>query len=185
MKRNVLITAVIAVLLAGGVLAYAALRDDDDGLSMGSMGGSADNGATVPPVKGYLEGQEIHFIHTEASEPGIAQMLTGMMDSPVFTVESLAQAPESARANVYVFTNGIKGDGPLGFQPDVFDSPPLTPSYSPLRTVNLVTWTNERSVRELKAAAEVKDAEAKGELAIERPGVVVNMPLLTWPGGQR
>ena len=44
---------------------------------------------------------------------------------------------------------------------------------------------NEGSARVLKSAAEVKDAEAKGELTIERPRVVVNMPMLTWPGGQR
>jgi len=31
----------------------------------------------------------------------------------------------------------------------------------------------------------VKETEAKGEVTIERPGVVVNMPFLTWPGGRR
>jgi hypothetical protein len=31
----------------------------------------------------------------------------------------------------------------------------------------------------------VKKAAAGGEIAIERPGVVINMPLLTWPGGRR
>jgi hypothetical protein len=88
-------------------------------------------------------------------------------------------------ALVYVFKNGVKGRGPFGFQPDVFEKPPGADGYSPLRAVHVVAWKNERSARELKSAAEVKAAEAKGEITIERPGVVVNMPFLTWPGGRR
>ena len=143
------------------------------------------NPAGVPPVKGYMEGKQIHFIHTEASEVKVAELLTSMMGSPVLVVPSLAQAPEAMRTNVYVFTNGIKGDGPFGFQPDVFDNPPGTVGYSPLRALNLVTWKNKESARELKSAAEVKAAVMKGEVTIEQPGVVVNMPMLTWPGGRR
>ncbi len=143
------------------------------------------NPTGVPPVKGYAEGKQIHFIHTEASEAKVAELLTSMMGSPVLVVPSLAQAPEAMRTNVYVFTNGVSGDGPFKFQPDVFDDPPGTVGYSPLRALNLVTWKNEESARELKSAVEVKAAVMKGEVTIEQPGVVVNMPLLTWPGGRR
>ncbi|MBW3629635.1 MAG: hypothetical protein KY464_10080 [Gemmatimonadetes bacterium] len=143
-------------------------------------------GPVVPSIVGYAEGGEIMFMHTEASDPQIADTLTKMMRSPVLTVPTLAQTPESARAVVYVFANGIRprGDsGPLEYQPDVFDAPPGTPGYSPLREVHLVTWTDPSRARVLKAAAEVKEAEARGELTVQRPGVVVNMPFLTWPGG--
>lgn len=143
------------------------------------------NPAGIPPVKGYLDGKEIRFIHTEASDAKVAERLTAMMGSPVLPVPSLAKAPESMLANVYVFTNGIKGSGPFGYQPDVFDNPPGTEGYSPLRAVHIVTWKDERLARELKSAVEVKDAASKGGVTIERPGVVVNMPLLTWPGGRR
>jgi len=142
-------------------------------------------GPTVPPVKAYAEGQEIRFIHTEASDAKVAKLLTDMMQSPVLVVPSLAQAPAAMLANVYVFTNGVKGDGPFGFQPDVFDRPPGSEGYSPLRALHLVTWKDPQSARELKSVAEVKAAEAKGEVTIERPGVVVNMPILSWPGGRR
>ncbi len=37
-----------------------------------------------------------------------------MMGSPVLVVPSLAKAPEEMLARVYVFTNGLTGDGPLG-----------------------------------------------------------------------
>lgn len=143
------------------------------------------NPVGIPPVKAYTEGQEIRFIHTEASDPQVAELLTQMMGSPVLVVPALAKAPESMLATVYVFKNGVRGDGPFGFQPDVFDRPPGTNGYSPLRALSLVTWKNEEAARELKSVAEVKDAASKGEVTIEKPGVVVNMPLLTWPGGRR
>lgn len=144
------------------------------------------NPVGIPPVKGYLEGKEIRFIHTEVSDPKVAELLTNMMGSPVLFVPSLKQAPESMVAPVYVFKNGVKkGEGPFKFQSDVFDRSPGTNGYSPLRAVHIVTWKNEVAARELRTAAEVKAAEAAGELTIERPGIVVNMPMLTWPGGRR
>jgi hypothetical protein len=188
MTRNLIVTVLVAVLMAGFVLAYTLLVPAQAQAQMGDdaneMGMNVE-GPVVPPVKGYAEGEEILFLHTEASSPDIAETLTEMMGSPVLVVPSLAEAPESMLANVYVFTNGLEGTGPLGFQPDVFDNPPMTEGYSPLRTVTLVTWQDEASARELTSATEVLEAEEQGEVTIEQPGVVVNMPFLTWPGGQR
>jgi len=143
------------------------------------------NPVGIPPVKGYMEGKEIRFIHTEASDTKVAGLLTDMMGSPVLVVPSLAQAPSATLSNVYVFTNGIRGEGPFRFQPDVFDNPPGTTGYSPLRALNLVTWKEEQLARKLKSAAEVEGAMEKGEVTIKQPGVVINMPMLTWPGGRR
>lgn len=139
----------------------------------------------VPPVKGFYKGQEISFIHTEASDQQVASMLTTMMGSPVILVPSLSQVPASLLGDVYVFTNGVKGGGPFGFQPDIFSSVPGDEDYTPLRGVNLVNWKAGTAPRELKSVEEIKAAEAKGELSISRPGVVVNMPIVKWPGGQR
>lgn len=143
------------------------------------------NPVGVPPVKAYTEGKEIRFIHTETSDPKVAELLTNMMGSPVLVVPSLAKTPEELLAAVYVFKNGVKGEGPFGFQPDVFEKPPGAAGYSPLRSVVLLTWKNEEAARELRSVAEVQEALGKGELTAERPGVVVNMPFLTWPGGRR
>ncbi len=115
---------------------------------MKPMGGMmAGDAPTVPPVTGYSEGQEILFIHTETSDPKIAKILTDMMGgSPVLVVPSLAKAPREMLAPVYVFTNGMTGDGPmgpLGGQADIFERPPGDPAYSPLRAVTLVTWQDE------------------------------------------
>lgn len=171
MTRNIIVTVLAAVLMGVFVLAV--------------RGQLPFTRPVVPAIRGYSEGQEILFLHTEASDAEIAQTLTGMTGSPVLVIPSLAQAPEEMLAGVYVFTNGVNGGGPLGFQPDVFDNPPGTPGYRPLRIVYLVTWQNEPSSRELTSAAQVKEAEAEGEVTTERTGVVVNMPFVTWPGGQR
>ena len=166
--RNIVITALVAVLVGGFVIAARFYT-----------------GTVVPPVAAYLDGQRILFIHTEASDPGVAALLTEMKGSPVVVVPSLAKVPKEMLAPVYVFKNGVAGEGPFKFQPDVFDGAPGAKSYSPLRELNLVTWKDERKARELRHADEVRKAAESGEITIERPGVVVNMPLLTWPGGRR
>ena len=141
--------------------------------------------AQVPAGKAYAEGQEIYFTHTEASDSGIAETLTNMMKSPVLYVPSLALVPAEALANVYVFENGMAGKGPLGFQPDVFDNPPGTDGYSPLRQIILVKWADGTETTEFKAVADILAAEADGQLTTKPSGVVVNMPFIVWDGGKR
>lgn len=149
------------------------------------MSGMPDSGKLVPPALAYAKGQEVYFIHPEASDPGVADTLTKMMGPKVLTVRSLAQIPDRLLGDVYVFTNGVKGMGPLGFQPDVFPTVPGDAGYTPLRRIVLVTWKTGVQPKVLKSTAEVQAARSRGDLAVKRPGVVVNMPILAWPGGKR
>ncbi len=159
---------------------------DPTGPSMSSMSPDAPR---VPPVFGYYDGEPIAFIHTEVSDPTIAQTLEGMMASPVPVVESLATIPAPALGTVYVFTNGLVPDdtpaGPLGFQPDVFDSAPGDETYSPLREIVEATWNDQQQARLLTTAEQTETAAADGNLKLQQTGIVVNAPLLTWPTGQR
>ncbi len=141
--------------------------------------------ALLPAGMAFADGKEIYFVHTEVSDPEIALLLTDMMSSPVLLVPALADVPESALAEVYVFGNGEEGMGPLGFQSDVFDNPPGNEGYSPLRRLNVVTWADPAKARLLKSAAEVLEAQEAGEVTVEQPGVVVNMPFVVWDGGKR
>ncbi|GAB4399447.1 MAG: hypothetical protein OHK0052_22910 [Anaerolineales bacterium] len=141
--------------------------------------------AELPAGMAYAEGKEIYFVHTEASDPGVAETLTNMMNSPVLYVPSLANVPEQSLGTVYVFTNGLAGKGPFGFQPDVFDAPPGSEGYTPLRSIHLVTWSETAAPRLLTTAEEVQSAQAAGELTVETTGVVVNMPFVLWDGGKR
>ncbi len=168
MKRNIIVVVIVALLMAGFVV-LARER----------------TGAISPPVRGFVDGEEIRFAHTEASDKTIADTLAAMTNSQVLVVPALAQAPQAMLANVYVFTNGVRGDGPLDYQPDIFDAPPGTSGYTPLRALTLVTWNDESKARELRSVAELDAARRRGELKLEQPGVVINMPFLTWPGGRR
>ena len=141
--------------------------------------------AVLPAGKAWADGKEIFFVHTEASNADVAQLLTDMMSSPVIYVPSLADAPAELLADVYVFDNGLEGMGPFGFQADVFANPPETDGYSPLRRVNVVTWTDPAKARMLTSETDIMFAKDAGEVTITQPGVVVNMPFVVWDGGQR
>lgn len=145
----------------------------------------ADTSTLAPAVTGYYRGGEVTFIHTEASDPDVAAMLTKMMGPRVQLVPALSSVPVMSAGDVYVFTNGVTGSGPFGFQSDVFNSVPGDMEYSPLRQLNLATWATTATPRVLRSVEEVREAERRGELSVRQPGVVVNMPILSWPGGHR
>jgi hypothetical protein len=50
-----------------------------------------------------------------------------------------------------------------------------------LRALVLVSWKKPQTARQLKSAGEVKQALAGGEIELKQPGVVINMPMITWP----
>lgn len=210
MRRSVIVSALVVLVIAAGlVLAYLYLYstqsqstmgnsaetasqanttdETTQSAGMGQMSGmsAAEHVPNLPPVMAYYEGEEVFFVHPEASDRETADLLTNMMGSPVLVVSELGQVPENALSKVYVFTNGVRGDGPFGFQPDVFDSAPGDEGYSPLRSLYLVTWKDETQARELTSLREVQEAEGTGEVTIERRDAVINEPFLTWPGGQR
>jgi hypothetical protein len=199
----------VGAIAGAGALVLAACGDgaDDPTLSapegapataatggdMGTGGGTAEgmnaDAPRVPPVFAYYDGEEVFFIHTEVSDEKIAQVLEGMMGSPVPVVPALAEVPDEALGTVYVFTNGVKPEdtplGPLNFQPDVFDSAPGDPGYTPLRRIVEVTWSDDAQAEVLTSVDQIEQAESAGELTLKPTEVVVNTPFLTWPQGQR
>ena len=178
--------ALIAAALTASVTGSAVAQDQPMQMTMGDMEMSAI--PRIPPVAGYAAGERIYFVHTEVSDPEIGKIMTEMMNSPVPVVPILAKAPEEMLATVYVFANGLQPDGPRGpldYQPDVFDHPPETAGYTPLRKIVIVTWRDGATPQILESAAEVIAALQAGDLAAEESGVVANMPFVTWPGGQR
>ncbi len=172
-------TAVFSVVW-GGVRAQEATEEP-----MGeTMSMEMDSGYSVdklaPMAMAYYDDTVVYFIHPEASDKGVADVLTKMMGPDVLTVPSLAKIPAELLGNAFVFTNGVEGMGPLGFQPDVFDSVPDDDTYTPLRALNLVTWQDGSKPRELKSVKAIEAAVEAKEVVIEQPGVVVNMPILVW-----
>src|SRR5919107_191794 len=79
---------------------------------------------SIPVSKGYVDGNISYFISTDASEKNIVSSVSNSTKFDVNYAPSLADTPESSRQQGYVFTNGIKGDGPSGPQLPVASSNP-------------------------------------------------------------
>ena len=138
---------------------------------------------TLPLTKGYVNGFEVFYISTEASDKGLADHLTDFTHSRVSYTPALGNAPPQSLGNIYVFSNGIKGPGPLGFQPNIADSQPGDLGYSPLWRINNVEWKQGISPREIKSETDILAAQKKGELNVTPSNNVVNCPFVQWHGG--
>ncbi len=138
----------------------------------------------IPLTRGYVNGEEVFYISTEASVEEVANHLTDLTGFRVAYTPALEATPEEALAQIYAFTNGVKGNGAFGFQPQVADSQPGDDKYSPLWNVNAVIWSEDSEPRELKSEMDILKAQSRGELSIEEAGVIVNCPFVKWYGGQ-
>ena len=137
----------------------------------------------IPLMKGYEDGNDIFFIGTDVSDKDLAAQLTNMTGFKVNHAPLLAQTPQDARGQVYVFENGVEGNGPLGFQLPVTNAKPEDEGYSPLQQINLVRWTDDSAATELKSVEEVMEHKGMGHLAINQTGVIANHPAIKWNGG--
>ena len=141
--------------------------------------------ATIPLHHGFYDGGDVFFIITDSSDPTHAEIITKKYGWNVELAPSLANAPESALSDTYMFTNGIEGGGVHGYQSDVFTSTPAQPErYSALTSHIHVTWTNDATPRILDSQAMILKAEENGEVLLTPLGVVLNMPHIVWPDGQ-
>jgi hypothetical protein len=138
---------------------------------------------TLPLTQGYVGGNKVFYISTEASDKDLAAHLTNVTGTRVAFAPSLAKTPAGALANIYAFTNGIEGPGPIGFQPNVADSQPGDAKYSPLWRINMVEWQNGTTPKELKSEAEILAASQKGDVKVMPSELVVNCPFVQWEGG--
>ena len=155
------------------------------GNMMSGMSFNVNAPITIPMIDGYYKGEKVYFVHTEVSDANMANMMSMMINFPTLHVTELKNISQENMAKVYVFTNGISGSGPYGggpfmFQIDVFDSIPDQVGYSQFRVPYLVTWNDNSTPRLLTSVEEILEAEANGELTIQKTGSVVNAPMIVW-----
>jgi len=93
--------------------------------------------------------------------------------------------------DLWVFKNGVKGAGLMGFQPNVFNSIPGDSKYIPLWRVNLVEWKTTGSANATTATPNIlgsddaiANAASKGQIKITATSVVVNCPIVQWGGNK-
>jgi hypothetical protein len=106
----------------------------------------------------------VRYIVTDVS---LKPMAGGMnvVHSP--RLENTSKARATGRTNV--FMNGLKGSGPMGFQPSVFDSRAGSPSWSPYWDHMTYAWKDGKAPRLLTDEVAVHRARDVGDLN-EFPG---------------
>jgi hypothetical protein len=142
----------------------------------------ADLEMSFPVVTGWADGEQVDYLLQEVSDPEAAELLSEKTGFEVPVVESLADVPKEALANLYLFMNGIEGPNPFGFQMNVIDSVPGEPGYSPLWVHTFVDGNKGVEPRELTSEQEILDAEEAGDVTLEASDLVINCPVL--PSGE-
>ena len=141
--------------------------------------------ATIPMHKGIYEGNPVFYIITDGSDEDYAKTITEKQEWNVELSTVIADVPENILQKLFVFKNGIKGDGIYGFQDEVFVSTPLQESeYSALSSIVEVTWKTGQNEIEFESATDVFAAEEGGRIEFNVTGVVLNTPQIIWPDGQ-
>lgn len=123
--------------------------------------------------------------------PGVRYIVTDVSLAPMADGMKIGHSPKlldasgaKATGRTNVFMNGIKGSGPMGFQPSVFDSAAGNSAWSPYWDHMTYAWKDDQDPRVLKTEQEIHTARDEGELD-EFPGVpdtkgeifVVNCPV--------
>ncbi|MDD9809379.1 MAG: hypothetical protein OXU25_06110, partial [Thaumarchaeota archaeon] len=146
---------------------------------------------TLPLHEGILGGERVLYAITESSDAELAARLSGEQGRPVTHAAPLAALLEEADGSgghepprVYAFRNGVKGGGLEGYQHEVFEAGPGDRAYSPASELVYAEWRRNLTPEVLASAEEVGQAVTDGRVSLEEPGIVLNLPPVSWPGGE-
>ncbi|MGD8299217.1 MAG: hypothetical protein PVG43_00300 [Nitrosopumilaceae archaeon] len=124
------------------------------------------------------DGRTIYYIVTDATPSAPAQMM-GVTHSP----KSSELIANSAAVDLFQFKNGIKGSGPMGFQPGIAAAAPGDENYSPIWRIYNVEWNDPKNAKILETRFDI-DSFSKDDLltvSIARPmnsDHLVNCPFI-------
>ena len=138
-----------------------------------------------------MTGGRVLYAITESSDAELAARLSGDQGWPVTHAPPLAALLEEADGSgghepprVYAFRNGVKGSGLEGYQHEVFEAGPGDRAYSPASELVYAEWRRNLTPEVLASAEEVGQAVTDGRVSLEEPGIVLNLPPVSWPGGE-
>ena len=141
--------------------------------------------ATIPMHKGTFGGNEILYIITDGSDEEYSNFLTEKQGWKVELAPPLAKTPEDALQRMYIFKNGIEGEGILGYQSEVFSSTPAQESkYSALSSLIEITWKPGQAKTVFETEQEILEAKEAERIEFNETGIVLNTPQIVWPEGQ-
>lgn len=124
------------------------------------------------------DGRTIYYIVTDATPTGPAKMM-GAVDSPLLG----NLVVNSAAVDLFQFTNGIPGSGPMGFQAGIAASAPGDSNYSPLWRIYVVEWDDPKQAHLLQTKKDIDyfSSQEKIHVDLARPmnsDHIVNCPFI-------
>ncbi|MDX1595811.1 MAG: hypothetical protein R3327_02610 [Nitrosopumilaceae archaeon] len=124
------------------------------------------------------DGRTIYYIVTDATPSGPAGMM-GVVNAPT----SASLIANQAAVDLFQFKNGIKGVGPLGFQPGIAASAPGDDNYSPMWRIFMIGWEDPSKAQVLETIGDINAYNEEGHIniGIARPmdsDHIVNCPFI-------
>ncbi len=107
------------------------------------------------------DGRTIYYIITDATPTGPAEIM-GVVDAP--TSEELVTNP--AAIELFQFMDGIKGSGPVGFQPGIASAAPGDDNYSPIWRIFMISWNDPDQATVLETRADIDALKSEGLITV-------------------
>ena len=139
---------------------------------------------TIPMHKGIHNENKILYIITDASDKNYVNTISEKQEWNIQLSKSIKDIPENNFQKIFIFKNGIKGDGIFGFQNEIFSSTPEQLDYTALGSIIEVTWKPGQKEITFQSTFDVIDAEKSGRIKFNETNVIVNVPQIKWLGDQ-
>ena len=180
----IVIASIIASPLVVNKLAFAATTTPTAGPTMFKLT-TPNAPVVIPLVKGLYDGKDILLITTEVSDKAMKDQIGNFTGFPVNYDANLTKISQGV-GNLWIFKNGVKGPGFMGFQASVVDSIPGDPGYTPLWKVSIVEWKTNSGITPTILGSDdaIAAAQSKGQITVTPTNVVVNCPILQWGGNK-
>ncbi|HII36473.1 MAG TPA: hypothetical protein HA319_05555 [Nitrosopumilaceae archaeon] len=141
--------------------------------------------AEIPLHKAFFDGKSVYYIITDTNDKTHAKAISEKQKWKVEIAPLLSKTPKESLSDVYMFLNGIEGNGTRGFQNEIFSSTPAqTEQYSAIRSVTHVTWKDDQEPEVLDSVQKILDAQKADKIELEKTNAIINMPQIVWPNGQ-
>jgi hypothetical protein len=186
----IVLATIIAFPIAANKLAFAAVATTTPTAGPTILKLAANSSPVVIPLlKGLYDGKDILLITTEVSDKIMKDQIGNFTGYPVNYAANLTKSQDIG--NLWIFKNGVKGPGLMGFQANVVDSIPGDSKYTPLWRVSVVEWKNTTTGSNatttpsiLGSDDAIAKAASKGQITITPTKVVVNCPIVQWGGNK-
>ena len=136
----------------------------------------------LPLFKALYDSKGVMFIITEVSDKTMKDQIGNFTGSPVNYEPNLTKSQDIGQ--LWIFKNGVKGSGLMGFQTNVLNSIPGDPHYTPLWKVNIVEWKTTSTPTILGSDDIIANAVKKGQITVTPTNVVINCPIVQWGGNK-